>query len=153
MKHTLPPTNRHRARACHDPRAGRRCAGLTLIELTISLTLLTLVFAAMASVIALASRSLALANADREHAKANAAVAQMVFDARYAVRIVDRSANHVTLEVPDRDNDSITELIRYAWNPTPGSPLTRKYNAEAPVVVVEDVDSLLITFHDMSGSD
>ena len=45
----------------------------------------------------------------------------------------------VTFTVPDRDNNGLSETIRYSWSGTPGDSIMRAYNGGVEVAVAEDV--------------
>lgn len=126
---------------CNWPRrvlGGR--AGLTLIELVVSLGLVTLVMAACGSVMLLACRGVGQGAATAAGlADGDGLVLQVTADLATALTITEQNARAVTMTVPDRNGDGNPETIRYSWSGTAGADVTRQYNGGAAVAVARNV--------------
>ena len=53
--------------------------------------------------------------------------------------VSERSTNAITLSVPDRDADGVSEDIRYSWSGTAGASIYRQYNAQTALPVLDNV--------------
>jgi hypothetical protein len=122
------------------PSGSRRA--VTLVEMVISLGITSIILCACGSAMLLATRALSISAAGPTVSTAVAAAAadQVAADLRMAVRITERTATAVTFTVPDRNEDSAPETLRYAWA-GPGSPLTRQYNGQ-PVPAASIADNV-----------
>ncbi|MEO0630423.1 MAG: prepilin-type N-terminal cleavage/methylation domain-containing protein [Planctomycetota bacterium] len=125
--------------------------GFTLVEMVSSLFLASVLVAAIASCIALASR--AIPN-DSDPVLATAGYQRVLVaiadDVRFATSVDIPTSNELRIDLPDRDGDSNTDTIVYAWSGIAGAPLTRQQNAETAVEVVAVVDDA--SFQWASGS-
>ncbi|MEO1535169.1 MAG: prepilin-type N-terminal cleavage/methylation domain-containing protein [Planctomycetota bacterium] len=125
--------------------------GFTLIEMVSSLFLASVLVAAIASCIALASRAIPNESDPMLAAAAYQRVLVAITDdVRFATSIDISTSNELRIDMPDRDGDSNTDTIVYAWSGTAGAPLTRQQNAETAVAVVSAVDDA--SFQWASGS-
>ncbi len=121
-------TPRHTARA------------VTLVELLASVAVMAVVMGGIGSAMLLASHALPDGNSSRDAVLQGYHSGERIVGELYSARSFSvRTATTVEFTVPDRDADNTPETIRYEWSGTPGDPLTRKYNAQAPMTMVEDV--------------
>jgi len=120
----------------------RRCA-FTLVEAVAAMAIMVVLLGGMSSAVFIASRAIddgtdpATITGD-----ATQVVATITDDLTFALSFRELTSTAVTFTVPDRDGDSLPELIRYAWSGTAGDPLTRAYNYGSPVAITEQVDEL-----------
>lgn len=128
-------------------RAGSSSSGLTLIEVVVALAMFSLVALALESALMLATK--AIPNAQSANAsflagaKVNDQIASELF---YAQNFTEMTARSITFTVADRDNDSAPETIRYAWSGKAGDPLTRQYNANPAVNVLDNVQEFALAY-------
>jgi hypothetical protein len=118
-------------------------AGLTMLELLVSVPAATVLIAAMAMCVTIMMR----ANSQDEtlfrstYDLANAAN-QIASDIESAVSIVSSSATHIEFVVPDRDADGLPEQMRYEWGGATGTNAKKvlwKYNQSQLAVLFDDV--------------
>ncbi len=117
------------------------------MEMIVASTSATILLAGLASSIFVVSQ--AFDNTDAETAgrlDASLAANEILTDLRFATTFTERSTTAVTFEVPDRDGDGENETLRYAWDGTSGSPLTRALNGSTPEAILEDVSSLNLEY-------
>jgi hypothetical protein len=120
---------------------------LTLVELVLSIAVSAVLMGAMTSAIVLASRAMPNEESPLTAASDGYYAAEQIADELFCtMSFTERSATVVEFTVADRNNDSNPETIRYAWSGTPGDPLTRKYNVNLPVDVVDDVREFALTY-------
>lgn len=106
-----------------------RLRGFTLMELVISLAASAVLLAGMASAIMIASRALPGSEQELDaEVQALLALEQLATEIAGAIAVPERTARALTLIVPDRNDDSHDEVIRYTWDGQTGSPLLRTYN-------------------------
>jgi len=119
-----------------------------LVELVLSMAVMTIVMAGTASVVLLASHALPSAESPaRALAQSSDVVGEIAGELLYATSITEKSATAVTFTVADRGHgDPGPETIRYAWSGTTGHALTRQYNGETVLTVVEDVREFALTY-------
>src|SRR5437764_3386721 len=125
-------------------RHGRR--GLTLAELSVSLAVMATLMVAIGSIMVLTGRAVGMSTTQAAEARVDDLVATMASEQRMALTITERTPVSITFTVADRDHDGQPETIRYAWSGTAGDPLTRQYNAQAPVVIAKDVQKFNINY-------
>ncbi len=77
----------------------------------------------------------------------HACLVEMAAEVEYATTTTEQAATAITLTVPDRDSDAISETIRYAWTGTAGDPLTRQYNSGSEANAVDDVHDFAIEYY------
>lgn len=129
------------------PRDPRRSAGLSLVELMISLTIMSLLMAAMGSTVLLATKALPDPTSQTFTILQSGQVADDIAEElRYAVKFTQRLPNLVEFTVADRDNDQNPETILYQWSGTPGDPLIRQYNSGTVVNVLDSVQQFNLTY-------
>lgn len=129
------------ARACKlmNPRRTQAPA-YTLIELVLSTAALTVLMGAVGSAIVITTHALPDGRSDAENlTESYFAAAQIADDLRTAISFTEKTATAITFSVPDRDNDSNPETIRYAWAGSPGNPLTRQYNGGTVATLAANV--------------
>lgn len=124
-----------------------RTPGLTLIELLITMAISTIIMLAIGSSMLLATRALPDA-----HSPANAVITageiaeQLTTELQYAVTFTERTATAVEFSVADRGGDDVPETIRYEWSGTPGDPLTRQYNEQSLVNILDEVQAFDLSY-------
>lgn len=122
----------------HPMRHTRRDAGaFTLLEVMLSTVIISVIMMAMTSVMALSTRC--LNSKSEDVGRASDVMDEITTDLNLAESFSERTATAVTFTVPDRDNDSQSETIRYSWSGTPGDSIMRTYNGGGEVAVAEDV--------------
>lgn len=94
-----------------------RCGNaFTLLETVLSVAVMAVILGAIAMTMVSASSAI---NAGRDENARRAAAAGVLSEAaeelRTAVRVVERSATGIAVEVPDRTGDGLAEIIRYEW--------------------------------------
>ncbi len=128
------------------PRTPSRRPAFTIIELALSVMVMTTLMAAMGSAVLLASKAIPAddtpAQAAIDHARALEMIAT---DIAEALHFVERTPTTLAFTVSDRDGDGSPERIRYAWDGTPGNPLTRQIGTATPREVVSNVENLVFT--------
>lgn len=126
-----------------DFRVKRR--GHTLMEVLISTVIVSIVLGAVVSTMVIAARAVD-DQPSRAVSQAGDAANDVTTDLSLAQGVTERSANAVTISVPDRDGDGQAETIRYSWSGTPGDPLLREYNGGAARVVASDVHKFNLSY-------
>lgn len=121
--------------------------GYTLIELLVSSALGAVLLGGMGSAVYVASQAMDIDQGASAQRASNArAIDQILRDARHATSFSERTSTAITFTVPDRDGDGQPETIRYAWNGTPGDPLTYQLNGATGDALAADVSSLDFSF-------
>jgi prepilin-type N-terminal cleavage/methylation domain-containing protein len=124
-----------------------RAAGMTLVELVVSLAIVSLIMAACGSVVLLASRGLGQGQTTAQAvADGDALGLQITADLASALTITESGAHAVTLTVPGRNGDAIAETIRYSWSGTAGADVTRQYNGGSAAAVAHNVYRFDLTY-------
>lgn len=127
----------------------RRPAGMSTLEMLITLPTATVLIGAMASCVTIMMR--AKSQDETLFRGVNdlaAAVDRIAFDLELATSHVSSSATHLEFVVPDRNGDSLPEQIRYEWSGTSGQNPHRiliKYNQEASVPLFEGVNAFSLS--------
>lgn len=128
-----------------------RRSGLTLVELLATMVVSGILLTAMTSTMLIASHALPKPNSTIDSVLKGAdIVEQMVEELHSAVSFTTRTANAVEFTVPDRNADSVPEVIRYAWSGTPGDPLTRRYNGGLPTNIAESAEEFNLAYSTFS---
>jgi type II secretory pathway pseudopilin PulG len=131
----------HRVGSYH---ARTRRAGVTLVELVVSITVMAVLMGGIASAIVIATHALpSRESVSAATITASQVAADMVDDLHCATSFVERTATAVEFKVPDRTGDATVETIRYDWSATPGDPLVRTYNGSAREVATNVHDFTL----------
>ena len=121
----------------HRNDAARR-SGFTLVETVISSVVVALLMSAMVSTMLIAARAVESTHSS-EVSQTGDAMDQITTDLSLAQNFTARELNAVTVVVPDRDGDGLSETIRYAWSGNTGDALTRQYNDGTVVVLADNV--------------
>jgi hypothetical protein len=120
---------------------------LTLVEVVVALAMFSLIALALESALMLATKAVPDAQSANASyvagAKVNDQIASELF---YAQSVTELTSRSITFTVADRDNDSVPETIRYAWSGTSGDPLTRQYNSNAAVNVLDNVQEFTLAY-------
>lgn len=118
-----------------------RVRAFTLAETVVSAVSLTLLMAGMGSAILIATRSIPELGPDGESrlVASNRVAQEMIDELRLARWIKSTSPDELYFTIPDRDGDGDLEAIKYSWDGTSGSSLTRSYNGSGEVNVLSDV--------------
>ena len=120
---------------------------ITLIEMTTSLVIVSVLLVATGSAIVLASRAMPDRRSGASGLLASsAALEQLNMDLTYATAVGEMGATAIEFTVPDRTGDGAGEVVRYAWDAAPGSPLTRSVNGAAPAAVLDDVHEFALVY-------
>ncbi len=121
--------------------------GSTLLEMIVSLISASVLLIGMGSTMYITLRATDIdATPTAAVVAGNDAVTELLSDIEFAQGFSEQTATAITFTVPDRDGDTITETIRYAWSGTPGDPLTQQVNG-GPVTIV--VDNVYVFQHDL----
>lgn len=129
----------------------RSRAGFTVVELTVSLLSATVLMMGLGSTIYLASQTLTGNSRAAARARAADVQSEMMRDIAAATSIVERSATAVTIRVPDRDGDTVSETLAYAWSAETGQ-LTLSVNGGQPAVLLDNVQNFSFAFLDRTLS-
>ncbi len=128
---------------------GRMRHGFTLVELVLSMVVMTILMGAMGSALVLASRAMPDDQSAAVLFRQGAQTVEQVLDELHTAQsLTVKTATTVLFTVPDRNSDSTAEIIRYAWSGTPGHALTRQYNSQTAVDVVENVQHFEVRYTD-----
>lgn len=121
--------------------------GVTLVELVASLLGASVLVAGLSSAtfIALQVSNPALTPARGTLAGA-AHLTEMQTELQFALSVLEKTSQSITVTVPDRNGDGSPETIRYAWSGTPGEPLTRQFNGGTVLNFAENVQEFQLTF-------
>lgn len=144
----------------HDPPSDRRSrdprypAGISLIEVVVSMAIMSVLIGAMVSTVFLATKALPDPDSPTFIILDTGRVADdLAEELRYAVTFTQRLPNLVEFTVADRDNDLAPETILYQWSGTPGDPLTRQYNGGTVVNMIDNVQQFSLTYNIKSAVD
>ncbi|MHC4993513.1 MAG: PulJ/GspJ family protein [Planctomycetota bacterium] len=125
----------------------RTARAFTLIETVVAISIASVLLVGMGSTILIASKAMPDAeSAQAEAVTAAIALERMDSDLRAMLRVIEHTDNAITFTVPDRDNDGAPERLRYAWDGTHGSPLTRQLNAGDEVALLPSVNRLNLVY-------
>jgi hypothetical protein len=135
-------------------RGRRRRAGVSLLELILSLAVTSVLLGGVAAALVLASRSVEAIPAPAERtSNAAEAAREIAADLLLATSAPQRQANRIQVTVPDRDGDGAPESITYAWQGgesdigAPGDPIVRTYNGGPATVVLDAADRFDLSYH------
>ena len=124
----------------------RMQGGFTLPELVVAMALSTLIVVALQSSISLATRSVPRKNSVAQKDIAAARVfRQMETEVETCTRVLSLTSEEFTFLVPDRNGDGLGEKIRYAWPANPTIALTKTFNSEPTVTLLEGLTAFSIT--------
>jgi len=122
-------------------------AGVTLIELLVSIAITTVLMLAIGTCLLIATQAMPNANGPANQIIVTSEVAkQLATELQHAVSINSRSATMIEFTVADRDADEVPEVIRYEWSGTPGDPLTRRYNGGSVIEVLDSVQEFNLSY-------
>ena len=123
-------------------------AGLTLIELMLSVTSASVLLVGTTSTlyIALQSANPSLSPAPAELEGIDL-LANISLELQHATAVTEQSPNSIRVVVPDRDFDATDDTIRYSWSGAPGGAVTRQYNGGPEVKMAVDVHDFTIAYH------
>ncbi len=125
-----------------------RRRGYTLVELVVSMAVATVLMGGLASAIVLASHAMPnKENPAKATLDAHYAAEQIAGELFCAQSFSERTTTSVEFTVADRDGDSFSETIRYAWPGTPGDPLTRQYNSGTTVEFVPEAYEFTLAYN------
>ena len=123
----------------------RRRAGVSLLELMVTLPTATILIGAMASCITIMMRAKSQDDTlFRSTYDLSNAATQIASDLESAVAHVSSSTTHIEFVVPDRNGDGLPEQMRYEWGGATGANANKilwKYNREPLAVLFDDVGS------------
>ena len=121
----------------------RRRAGVSLLELMVTLPTATILIGAMATCITIMMRAKSQDDTlFRSTYDLSNAATQMAADIESAVAQVSSSTTHIEFVVPDRNGDGLPEQMRYEWGGASGvnaNKILWKYNQEPLAVLFDDV--------------
>lgn len=121
--------------------------GFTLIEMVVAAAVTSVIMLGIGSAMLIAGRAMPQAGSAAVVTLAAAKAAeQMIGELRYAIAISGRSATMIELAVPDRDNNGLSETIRYEWSTVAGAPLIRRYNGGTAVTILPDVREFSLSY-------
>lgn len=137
---------------CHRTALSPARGAFTLVELVLAMSMMGILGGALVSVIVIATRAIDNSKGPAMRAvAAGDAMQEIAQDVGLATSFTQRTAAGVTpavleFSVPDRDGDSIPEVIRYEWSGTPGAPLLRTYNGGPATTVATDVRQFSLSY-------
>ena len=121
----------------------RRRAGVSLLELMVTLPSATILVGAMAMCITIMMRAKSQDDTlFRSTYDLSNAATQIASDLESAVAHVSSSTTHIEFVVPDRNGDGLPEQMRYEWGGVSGANANKilwKYNQEPLAVLFDDV--------------
>jgi hypothetical protein len=118
---------------------------LTLLELVVSMASSIVLVAGLAGSLYISNQALSGSTNARQSLTASTVLRDLMADASEAQSITERTDHAITFKVPDRNGDSIPDVIRYAWSGTPGDPLTYQYNGGPIAKIATDVRAFALT--------
>ncbi|GAB5405623.1 MAG: hypothetical protein Aurels2KO_38540 [Aureliella sp.] len=117
--------------------------GFSLMEMVVASASATVLLVGLASSVVVVSTAFDGADGGTSQTlDASLAVDELLSDLQYASTFTERTSTAVTFTVPDRDGNGVDETLRYAWDGTAGSPLTRRLNNSAPEPIISEVAAL-----------
>jgi hypothetical protein len=123
-----------------SPRQKRFRFAFTLVELVLSVSICAILFLTLAGMIGVTSQAIPDQKGSMiASIRAGRIIDRIATELESAIYVSDRGANRIAFTVADRDGDGHPERIRYAWSGVARDPLTRQYNDNAPVSVIDDV--------------
>ena len=121
----------------------RHRAGLSLLELMVTLPTATILIGAMASCITIMMRAKSQDDTlFRSTYDLSNAATQIASDLESAIAYVSSSTTQIEFVVPDRDGDGLPEQMRYEWGGATGGNANKilwKYNQGPLAVLFDDV--------------
>jgi hypothetical protein len=129
--------------------SGRRPArrALTLAEVLVSTAAASVLMGGMATSIYFASHALPEDGSVLEDTVlAGDILEQIAADLLCATSVTNLSGRGIEIVVPDRDNDSTPDIIRYIWSGTAGDPIYRRYNGLTDTVMLDNVEEFRLRY-------
>jgi len=129
--------------------------GVTLIELVLSLTVATMIMGSVVSAVVMSSRALPNPEDPLTTTIASYDLLDLIAGDLYAAEsFTTRGANTVEFTVADRNNDGVSETIRYRWSGIAGNSLERYYNGNLPTELSTNVYAFDLSYltHDQNTS-
>ncbi|MEX0887238.1 MAG: hypothetical protein WD009_12460 [Phycisphaeraceae bacterium] len=125
----------------------------SLIELTVASAMAGVLLVAVASAVVLASHALPT----RDGAAVRAAEAGRVYERLstelgYAIAVIEREADAVTLLLAPRPGEADPRRVRWAWGGSAGDALTRQVGDADAVTILTDVAAFELTYESQSVS-
>jgi prepilin-type N-terminal cleavage/methylation domain-containing protein len=122
--------------------------GFTLIELVVSILAASMLLVGLSSALYISIQATEPNIGGHEsQLHAGQTLADLTSELRFAQTFLERSSNAVEFTVADRDNDSISETIRWEWSGVAGDPLTRQINGGPLVNVLENVHDFNLAYN------
>ena len=132
---------------CTPKKINSRSLAATLVELTASMAIVSVLLLAIGAAMVLATKAIPKSDSHNTIIAESLRVANdLTNDLRYAVTFNERSSNAIEFAIPDRDGDTVPDIIRYEWSNVPGDPLTYSYNNSLPVVIHDNIQLLEFTY-------
>ena len=126
---------------------GREVRGFTLLEMVVAVSAAGILVAGMMSSIFIAMRAV-----DKSSTPAAATLegtrvlTEVALDLQDANSLAVQTPTVIVAYVPDRDENTIDELIQYVWSGVAGNALYRIYTNGTTEVVVDDVHEFLVEY-------
>ncbi len=118
----------------------------TLVELVLSLAITAILCLTLAMLIGVTSQAIPdQKGATFSSMRGGRMVDRIATELESALRVIDRGPNKIAFTVADRDGDGHPERICYSWSGTAGDPLTRQYNDNPAVPVIDAVYLFTLT--------
>lgn len=136
----------HRA-GLTEPGSILRRSAYTLLELVIAVAASVFLIVGLASALFISGQALDDSNSPQTRQTESAAALQQIMnDLRHATSFTERTSTAITFTVPDQNGDEQEETIRYAWDGTAGTTLTREFNGSSPAVVAKNVQQFDLSY-------
>lgn len=120
--------------------------GYTLVELVIAVGISSTLVVGLPSSIYIVSQSMNADNKTINRSSTAEVHTRLVNDLKHATTFSELTNLAVTMVVPDRDNDSQPETIRYSWSGTGGDSLMYEYNGGTPIALATDVHAFDLSY-------
>jgi len=133
---------------CAAPRAG-----FTLMELVLSIAIVGILFVALGVMVGVTSQAIPDQKGSTFSSMRGGRIADRIAtELESAVRVFERGPNKIAFTVADRDGDGHPERIRYSWSGVAGAPVTRQYNDNPPITVIDNVYLFALTPQNKTSS-
>ncbi len=113
--------------------------GFSLVELTISVGVAAMLVVGLSSALVVATRSVDPPTAIAEAQDGADVVRQLVEDAQHAIYILERTDTTFEFALSDMNGDNSPDIVRYEWDGSTGSDLTRSLNGGTAAVIATNV--------------
>lgn len=128
-------------------------AGFTLVELMLSIAVAGILFVALGAMVGITSQAIPDQKGSTFSSMRGGRMADRIAtELESAVRVFERGPNMIAFTVADRDGDGHPERIRYSWSGVAGAPVTRQYNDNPPVTVIDNVYLFTLTPQNKTSS-